>query len=68
MGKIFGISDLPVTIFTTPLQQIQIPEPKVSDLAKLQERQDLFNNIGKDIFISEKYANMSKQTVRKILK
>ena len=68
MGKIFGISDLPVTIFTTPLQQIQIPEAKVSDLAKLQERKDLFNNIGKDIFISEKYANMSKQTVRKILK
>lgn len=67
MGKIFGISDLPVTIFTTPLQQIQIPEPKVS-VAKLQERKDVFNNIGKDIFISEKYVNMSKQTVRKILK
>lgn len=25
MGKIFGISNLPVTIFTTPLEPIRIP-------------------------------------------
>ena len=26
MGKIFGISDLPVTIFTTPLEPVKIPK------------------------------------------
>ena len=27
MGKIFGISDLPVTIFTTPLEPVKVPHP-----------------------------------------
>jgi hypothetical protein len=26
MGKIFGISDLPVTIFTTPLEPVKVPK------------------------------------------
>ena len=26
MGQIFGISDLPVTIFTTPLEPVKVPE------------------------------------------
>lgn len=29
MGKIFGISDLPVTIFTTPLEPFKISEPVI---------------------------------------
>lgn len=28
MGKIFGISNLPVTIFTTPLESVNIKKPK----------------------------------------
>ena len=27
MGRIFGISELPVTIFTTPLEPVKVPEP-----------------------------------------
>jgi len=27
MGTIFGISDLPVTIFTTPLEPVEVPKP-----------------------------------------
>ena len=34
MGKIFGISDLPVSIPTTPLQILTVPEPAVVPKAK----------------------------------
>lgn len=27
MGRIFGIADLPATIFTTPLEPVDIPKP-----------------------------------------
>lgn len=68
MGKIFGISDLPVTIFTTPFKPIEIPKPIEVDLAVLGARKNFFNELGKDIFINHKYANLTKQTTRKILK
>ena len=34
MGKIFGISDLPVTIFTTPLEPVKIKEPYRPELPR----------------------------------
>lgn len=35
MGKIFGISDLPVTIFTTPLEPVKVPNPIDMKLPRL---------------------------------
>jgi hypothetical protein len=44
MGKIFGISDLPVTIFTTPLEPVKVP--KYTDIRL--PRKILAENFGKN--------------------
>lgn len=64
MGKIFGISDLPVTIFTTPLQPVETPKPQVNDLYALQARKKIFTELGCDIFVNKKYGNVIKQVMR----
>ena len=46
MGKIFGISDLPVTIFTSPLEPVEVPKSPMIEYAnasrKLPVEQDVF--------------------------
>ena len=72
MGKIFGISDLPVTIFTTPIEQVKVIDP-----AKIKLSDKLFTDTAasQDIFVSQKryvrsgffnrIANGFKNTIKK---
>ena len=41
MGKIFGISDLPVTIFTTPFESLRAPKPTNLETLKIFEQTNL---------------------------
>ena len=56
MGKIFGISDLPVTIFTTPLHQPRIPEAKQKLLfVKRKTENIIYDQPGDDRAESKSY-------------
>ncbi len=41
MGKIFGISDLPVSIFTTPLESLRASKPISLEPLKIFEQTNL---------------------------
>lgn len=72
MGQIFGFSDLPVTIFTTPFEQIKVIDP-----AKIKLSEKIFTNTAnpRDTFVSQKkyaksgffnrLANGFKNTIKK---
>lgn len=43
MGKIFGISDLPVTIFTTPFETVKIKRPEFTRVKHLRFGNDFYS-------------------------
>ena len=43
MGKIFGISDLPVTIFTTPLEPVKLTRPEYVRVKHLRFMSDQYS-------------------------
>ena len=68
MGKIFGISDLPVTIFTTPLQQPKLPDVKVTDIETLNFRKKLFMDFCCDEYIKQQGYKKIKHLIGNVKK
>ena len=41
MGKIFGISDLPVSTIMTPFEPVKVPEPMVTKKSYIPPKMDI---------------------------
>ena len=69
MGKIFGISDLPVSTIMTPFEPVKVPLPPLEPISKFG-----YESHECDRFITEfsrpnsSVANRFKDLVRKMLK
>lgn len=67
MGKIFGISDLPVTIVTTPLKGVDVPKVNVEDINWKAVAKRPHGTEG-DVFVYEHHRSILERFLRRFKK
>ena len=64
MGKIFGISDLPVSTIMTALEEVKVPKPVVRHLPRIsQKARVILNSTEKDMYVSDKVSTKSNPVI-----